>query len=91
MLAFLAVTAAGHVTYVAADDQIEVTEVQCEAIPVSNGIKLTAPSRTNFEIYSITGQRVKSVSVDSGTVKVELPKGCYIVRCPQWSKKVVVK
>lgn len=49
-------------------------------------------SDTNFTIYSITGQVVKSLKVASGTsINVELPAGFYIVKCHAWSRKVVVK
>lgn len=75
-----------------ADDRTDITvENVCEAVPVTNGIKLSATDKTTFEIYSITGQKVKSASIEDGSFQIELPKGCYIVRCPQWSKKVVVK
>lgn len=43
-----------------------------------------------FEIYSITGQLVKRVKLANGTATVELHRGCYIIRCQNWSKKVVV-
>ena len=74
-----------------ADDAIETVAEESRAIGVGGGIQLSATERTGFEIYSITGQRVKSVTVENTTVKVELPKGCYIVRCALWSKKVIVK
>lgn len=74
-----------------ADDSVEVAVAESRAVGVEGGIQLSASESVKFEIYSITGQRVKAISVESTTVKVELPKGCYIVRCPQWSKKVVVK
>lgn len=76
---------------ICADDRVEAVEAQPEVAAIAGGMRFTAPSRVSFEIYSITGQRVKVVTVDSASVKVELPKGCYIVRCSQWSKKVVVK
>lgn len=90
-LAIVAAMASGTVGYASADDRIEEVEVEREATPCSNGIRLAATEHTVFEIYSITGQKVKSASVDNGSTTIELPKGCYIVRCPQWSKKVVVK
>lgn len=74
-----------------ADDAIEAVVDESRAVSVDGGIQLSATERVNFEIYSITGQRVKNVTVENATVKVDLPKGCYIVRCPQWSKKVIVK
>lgn len=44
-----------------------------------------------IEIYSITGQLVKSLDIENGTERISLPKGCYIVRTHNGSKKVVVK
>lgn len=43
-----------------------------------------------FEIFSITGQLIKSVNVKSVS-RIELPKGFYIVKCDAWTKRVVVK
>lgn len=63
-------------------------------IKASNGsITLTVPSdnAVQFQIYSITGQAIKTVTVGHGTTTVELPRGYYIVKCSQWSKTVVVK
>ncbi|MBQ9584764.1 MAG: T9SS type A sorting domain-containing protein [Muribaculaceae bacterium] len=46
-----------------------------------------------FNIYSITGQLIKSVRVNAGTkVTIDMPKGFYIIKCAgKWSRKVVVK
>lgn len=76
---------------VAAAERIEAVAEDCQALPTQGGIMLCASSRTQFDIYTITGQCVKSVTVEDGSAKAELPKGCYIVRCAKWSKKVVVK
>lgn len=91
LMMVLAVGASVPTFYVAADDRIESVAQESQAQSVDGGIKLTANGRVGFEIYSITGQRVKSTVVENSSVKVELPKGCYIVRCSEWSKKVVVK
>lgn len=50
-------------------------------------------SDATFNIFSITGQLIKSVRVNAGTkVTIEVPKGFYIVKCSgKWSRKVVVK
>ncbi len=50
-------------------------------------------SDATFNIYSITGQLIKTVRVSAGTkVTVDVPKGFYIVKCAgRWSRKVVVK
>lgn len=59
----------------------------------ATGIELCAPGDTSalFHIYSITGQMIKSVMVDSVPMTIELYKGCYIVKCGQWAKQVVVR
>lgn len=62
--------------------------------PTSSGITLTVNGENveRFYIFSITGQLVKTVDVESSEVlSVELPRGCYIVKCAHWSKKVMVK
>lgn len=87
----LAVSAATPAYRVVADDVVETVAAESRAAGVQGGIQLSATGNVNFEIYSITGQRVKSVTVENSTAKVELPKGCYIVRCTDWSKKVIVK
>lgn len=60
---------------------------------VDGGIELTAPDDAAkvFMIYSITGQLVKKVSVGASASRaVNLPGGCYVVKCKDWTKKVVV-
>lgn len=59
---------------------------------VSHGVELTVADGDvhHFYIYSITGQMVKSVDV-AETVTVDLPQGYYIVKCKDWSKKIVVR
>ena len=49
-------------------------------------------SDATFNIFSITGQLIKSVRVNAGTkVTIDVPKGFYIVKCAGKSRKVVVK
>lgn len=59
---------------------------------ISQGIELTVSDGEahQFYIYSITGQMIKSVEVRESAV-IDLPCGCYIVKCREWSKKIVVK
>ena len=57
-------------------------------------IVLVAGSRdTQFSIYSVTGQLIKTVRVNADQrLSVDVPKGFYVVKCSgQWSRKVVVK
>lgn len=44
-----------------------------------------------FQIFSITGQLIKSVIVKTAPVRLELPKGFYIVKCDNWTKRVMLK
>lgn len=80
-----------------ADDKAPLTERVENAASVSinsSGISLKVNSDKveRFYIFSITGQLVKTVDVDAGiTQTVDLPKGCYIIKCSFWSKKVLVK
>ncbi len=58
------------------------------------GVELSAAAQTptHFYIYSITGQMIKSVSVDASShTTIELPSGYYIVKCEKWSRRIVVK
>ena len=62
--------------------------------PTVYGIAMVAgESDVTFNIYSITGQLIRSVRVSAGTkVTIDFPKGFYIVKCSgRWSRKVVVK
>lgn len=83
--------ASAELTHIAAAERIESVESDASARAVSGGIEVKATEETKFEIYSITGQQVKTLTVSGEPQTIELPNGCYIVRCPQWSKKVVVR
>lgn len=60
---------------------------------VSGQLELTAPDgeTVKFEIYSITGQLVKTVELRGQSERLDLPQGCYIVRAPGFTKKIVLK
>lgn len=61
--------------------------------PEGDVIELFNPTTepVKFEIFSITGQLIKSVVVKSVPQKVELPKGFYIVKCDNWTKRIMLK
>lgn len=84
-------TACGGLGVVASEAR---PSIECQvAVRAGSGyLELANPGDAvrRFHIYSITGQLVKSVDVQ-GTAVVELPQGCYIVKCDSWSRKVVVK
>lgn len=72
---------------------LEVAADVPSARPLSGAIELQCPPDDvtyTFQIYSITGQLVKTIRLHNGTALVELPQGCYIVRCQKWSKKIIV-
>lgn len=59
---------------------------------VNGGVELLIPDTDShqFYIYSITGQMVKSI-ITNENITVDLPQGCYIVKCREWSKKIIVR
>lgn len=67
---------------------------QTPSVSVEKGfVELTSPDgeAVKFEIFSITGQLIKSVTVKGSTVKIDLPKGFYIIKCESWTKRVMLK
>lgn len=86
--------ASGGAMQAVATERIESVESSRAQVRPSVGqleLTVTEGDAVRFEIYSITGQQVKSLEVKEGSATVELPSGCYVVRCQFWSKKVVVK
>lgn len=45
----------------------------------------------SFQIYSITGQVIKTVTASTGETIVDLPHGYYIVKCNEWAKQVIIR
>lgn len=43
-----------------------------------------------FHIYSITGQLIKKIQNADQSFVIELPQGCYIIKCEAWVKKAIV-
>lgn len=74
------------------DNAIESIVIVPSMKPVSGGIEISANDTKShhFYIYSITGQMIKSVDIQDSQV-IDLPQGCYIVKCSEWSKKIVVR
>lgn len=56
-------------------------------------IEIACPSdgkTYTFQIYSITGQLIKRVQLCDSKASIDVAKGCYVVRCEAWVKKIVV-
>lgn len=70
-----------------------ITNNQASVKASSGAITLTANSEEPvcFQIFSITGQAVKTITLSQGSTTIELPRGYYIVKCDCWSKTVIVK
>ncbi|MDE6320776.1 MAG: T9SS type A sorting domain-containing protein, partial [Muribaculaceae bacterium] len=80
-----ALTLAGTSTaFAAADASLNEPQSTSSTVQVRYGsVELTVNGSepVTFQIFAITGQQVKSVTVPgASTTKVELPKGVYIVR-----------
>ena len=74
--------------------QIEERSSEQPLVKVSGTvIELRSPNQeaVKFQIFSITGQLIKTLTVKGLPVKVELPKGFYIVKCDNWTKRVMLK
>lgn len=72
---------------------VELAEQSVKVRVVHGGLELTNNSdqTLHFQIYSITGQMVKSLDLGTGSVTVDLPQGCYIVKHPKGTQKAVVR
>lgn len=46
---------------------------------------------TKFEVFSITGQLVRTLVVKDMPQHIELQRGCYIIKCSSWTKRVMLK
>lgn len=70
----------------------EVSVPQLKVSPYGVELIVEADSgEFNFRIYSITGQVVKTLKLSEGSELIELPQGCYIVKCEAWSKKIIIR
>lgn len=71
------------------------SDVSVPRLKVSpNGVELIVDADSgefNFRIYSITGQVIKTLKLSEGSEMIELPQGCYIVKCEVWSKKIIIR
>ena len=81
------------VTMVASPTRVEQVSSDETTVVGGKGTIAMVAGDTTFNIYSITGQLIKTVRVNAGTrVTIDMPKGFYIVKCAgRWSRKVVVK
>ncbi|MEE1206990.1 MAG: T9SS type A sorting domain-containing protein [Muribaculaceae bacterium] len=77
-----------------AKDGARVEVVAQPQIKVANGqveIYLPGDEPKQVAVYALTGQQVKSVTVQPGTTVIELRAGYYIVKCDRLSQRVIVR
>lgn len=71
----------------------EVTASEPSVMARRGAIDIACPAdgkAYTFQIFSITGQLIKKVQLCDGRTSIDLAKGCYVVRCEVWVKKIVV-
>ncbi len=71
----------------------EITSSEPSMTSRRGAIEITCPVNGHtytFQIYAITGQLVKRVQLTDTTSVIEIPQGCYIVKCESWVKKEIV-
>lgn len=73
----------------ASEDISEVVET-VQVTVKGRSIRVQHAQGSTMEVYSVTGAKVKSVSIDSNdqTVNLNLGKGCYIVKVGNVARKI---
>ncbi len=74
--------------------QAQTVAVSQPTVKVEGGvvaIHLPGDEPRQLTIYALTGQVVKSMTVQPGTTRVELGAGYYIVKCDRMAQRVVVR
>lgn len=68
----------------------ELISLSVSTTGITISVRTEKPER--FYVYSITGQLIKTIDVQAGmSESLDLNRGCYIVKCSLWSKKVMVR
>ena len=71
--------------------EVSMSEPTLKTRPGVIEVSCPADGRTyTFQVYSITGQLVKKFVVSESSLAIEVPQGCYIIKCESWTKKAVV-
>lgn len=71
-------------------ESISVSNVKISVTDNGIEIRLTGEEPMDLTVYAITGQIVKSQSIEPGVVPVDLPRGYYIVRIGREAKRIVI-
>ncbi|MCM1336947.1 MAG: starch-binding protein [Candidatus Amulumruptor caecigallinarius] len=60
-------------------------------VPVNGGVKVTGLQGENVQVVAVDGRVIKSGSVATSELRIELPAGMYVVRAGSAAKTVMVK
>lgn len=93
LIAIAAVLPFGETAFAAQAPRQELASSEPTLSTRRGAIEISCPAdgRTyTFQIYAITGQLLKRVQITDSSMTIELPQGCYIVKCGAWVKKAIV-
>ena len=92
LIAIAAVLPFGETAFAAQAPRQELASSEPTLSTRRGAIEISCPAgRTyTFQIYAITGQLLKRVQITDSSLTIELPQGCYIVKCGAWVKKAIV-
>lgn len=81
---------AGEVRAEAADDSIEQQETTIQV--AEKNVRVNGAAGQTLEVFKITGEQVMVMRIDgdSKTFRLNLPKGCYILRVGNIARKVSI-
>lgn len=92
--AMLAVSATSFAEPAESNESVANVAVSTPVIRVVGGhVEITLPGNESRTVvfYSLTGQIVKTLTMNPGTTQIELPTGYYIIRCERYSQRVIVR
>lgn len=90
---FGAAYASARIESDASPDVADVSDASAATVKVTDSgveIHLAGEESMELTVYAITGQIVKSQSVEPGVTAIELSRGYYIVRIGREAKRVVI-
>lgn len=72
---------------------IENETSQVGLIVTNNSIRVLNAENSTLEVYNVLGVKVTSIRIDSPdkTITLNLPKGCYILKAENVTRKIAIK
>lgn len=90
MLVGMPVAAVAAPSDIQGRETVDATQADIKISVSGNTLRVTGAVGLTLDIYSVTGQKVKSVRISANdeTVNTGLPRGCYIVKVGETVRKV---